>query len=219
MKNARWKVAQAAELRWWRRYLGRKPGADYLAWKADQWEKQLLLIEADLELYEGELVLDAGCGPAGVFTVLKGFKVDAVDPLLESYEESLQHFHRVDYPWVTFYSIPFEDFELPGHYHVVFCNNALNHFSNLHFSISHLVNAVKPGGQLVITVDAHNHAFFKHLFRLIPLDILHPHQYNMSEWEEMISSRHCKILRKERITRGFFFTRYLFLAEKPEKSE
>ena len=42
----RWKIAQAAEIRWWQRYLKNKPTADYAVWKTDYW--QILLAEIGL---------------------------------------------------------------------------------------------------------------------------------------------------------------------------
>ena len=88
MRKLRWKIAQSAEIRWWQRYLKRKPAADYLQWKSAYWKT--FLHQIGLKVKASENVLDAGCGPAGVFMVLKDQKVDAVDPLLDQYDKKLK---------------------------------------------------------------------------------------------------------------------------------
>lgn len=120
----RWKIAQAAEIRWWQRYLKNKPTTDYADWKTDYWQKLLtemglsaLNIEErnpDLLGTEGwgnTSILDAGCGPAGIFMIFKKQKVDALDPLLDQYEASLPHFKKSLYPNVQFFSQPLESFD------------------------------------------------------------------------------------------------------------
>ena len=130
----RWRLAQAAELRWWRCHLRKRHPQEYLAWKADQWRQELELIGPGLELRDGARVLDAGCGPAGIFIVLPDCTVHAVDPLIDAYESVLPHFDRTFYPWVTFFPTPVEYFEPPAEYDLVFSNNAVNHFSDLELS-------------------------------------------------------------------------------------
>ena len=45
----RWKIAQAAEIRWWQRYLKNKPTADYAAWKRQYWRDLLTEIGLNAE--------------------------------------------------------------------------------------------------------------------------------------------------------------------------
>ena len=76
--NFRWKIAQAAEMRWWKTYLKKKPVADYLQNKKAYWHRVLKL--ADVHIKDSDLVLDAGCGPAGIFIILNNNTVDAIGP-------------------------------------------------------------------------------------------------------------------------------------------
>jgi len=88
--NFRWKIAQAAEIRWWQNYLSGKSETEYLTWKQDYWKK--FLEQINVQPSAGEDVLDMGCGPAGVYIGLAEQRVVAVDPLLAQYEISLDYF-------------------------------------------------------------------------------------------------------------------------------
>ncbi|MEM9917182.1 MAG: class I SAM-dependent methyltransferase [Bacteroidota bacterium] len=211
--NLRWKIAQAAEIRWWQRYLRKRPKADYLLWKRQYWQN--MLQKAAVELQPGDAVLDAGCGPAGIFLVLQQQKVDAVDPLLEEYAQKLPHFSKSDYPYVQFHACPLEDFQPTTQYQQIFCLNAINHVAALDQCLDGLVDCLAPGGQLFLSIDAHNHPFFKRLFRWIPGDILHPHQYDQKEYEEMLTNRGLHLSSALLFDEGFFFNYYLLVAQKP----
>ncbi len=211
MKNElRWKIAQAAEIRWWQRYLNKKPKADYLDWKTKYWQD--LLIRIGVQPKVGEQVLDVGCGPAGAFMVLEGREVDAVDPLLDSYSEKLTHFERSAYPYTNFHALPFEAYETETRYDTILCLNAINHVADLDLCFDKLVELTKPGGTLVVSIDAHNFGFFKGLFRLLPGDILHPHQYDLKEYESMLTQRSCTIKQSILFDKHFFFDYYVLVA-------
>jgi 2-polyprenyl-3-methyl-5-hydroxy-6-metoxy-1,4-benzoquinol methylase len=206
----RWKIAQAAEIRWWRSYLKGKPEADYLQWKNKYWQN--LLQQIGLEPRKKERILDAGCGPAGIFMTLKEQQVDALDPLLDQYEDKLVHFSKNQYPNVRFFSLALEDFAEAIPYDTVFCLNAINHVSDLNLCFDKLVAHTKAGGQLVVSIDAHNWSFFRHLFRLIPGDILHPHQYNLEEYKNFLTQRNCIIENVVLMDSTFIFDYYVLVA-------
>ena len=208
----RWKIAQAAEIRWWQGYLNKKEKAEYLQWKKDYWAA--FLDDCGLEIPVGASCLDAGCGPAGVFTVLHQQRVDAVDPLLDSYQEKLEHFDPSDYPNVHFIAAPLEQFSAAEPYDYVFCLNAINHVSDLDQCWERLFSATKKGGVLVVSIDAHNYGFFKWLFRAIPGDILHPHQYDLKEYQAMLTQRGGKILKTVHKNKAFFFDYYVLVVER-----
>ena len=208
----RWKLAQAVEIRWWKNYLGKQSPSLYLEKKKAYWERVLNTI--DLKLKPGETVLDAGCGPAGIFMVLPEQKVDAVDTLLDQYEGLDGFFRKADYPYVIFHASTLEGFPSDKQYDTVFCLNAINHVENIEKGMDRLVELTRIDGRLIISVDAHNYSFFKHLFRLIPGDILHPHQYNVSEYKQMLLDRSCQIDQCVRLKKQFFFDYYIISAKK-----
>jgi 2-polyprenyl-3-methyl-5-hydroxy-6-metoxy-1,4-benzoquinol methylase len=208
----RWKIAQAAEIRWWQNYLKQKPKADYLVWKKEYWSS--LFKETGVALNDNDRILDAGCGPAGIFMIFDDNQVDAVDPLLKQYEEKLKHFSPKDYPNVKFIDSPLEKFTLSQPYDTVWCLNAINHVADLDLCFDILAAAVRRGGTLVCSIDAHNHSFFKHIFRLLPGDILHPHQYDLEEYQKMLTDRGFKIEKSLLKDKQFFFNYYVLVAKK-----
>lgn len=212
MTNLRWKIAQAAEIRWWKNYLEKKPKADYLKWKKAYWQN--LLKEIAIPLLPDDKVLDAGCGPAGIFIVLQNQRVDAVDPLLDEYAAKLDHFNPADYPGVNFYASQLETYQPGLSYDKVFCLNAVNHVADLGRCFDKIVDLTKPGGSLIISVDAHNYSGFKKLFRLVPGDILHPHQYDLKEYQSMLTSRNCTIEKSILFKKEFFFDYYILIAKR-----
>lgn len=207
----RWKIAQAAEIRWWKAYLNKKDTGNYQAWKRDYW--QTLLGELIEQPSAGARCLDAGCGPAGIFMALEEQEVWAVDPLLDQYA-TLPHFDPAFYPWVTFETQALEHFQAPAPFDWVFCLNAINHVSDLDQCWERLLAATAPGGHLVVSIDAHNHSFFKHLFRLLPGDILHPHQYDLAEYEAQACAHGARVVHTLHKDKAFFFDYYVLVLEK-----
>jgi 2-polyprenyl-3-methyl-5-hydroxy-6-metoxy-1,4-benzoquinol methylase len=237
----RWKIAQAAEIRWWQGYLKNKPTTDYAVWKTKYWQDLLTEIGLDgfytegslselkiknLELKigetpkkaaytEGSRILDAGCGPAGIFMIFKNQEVDALDPLLDEYEAKLPHFRRENYPNVQFFSQPLESFsDKKSVYDTVFCLNAINHVADLQRAFDVLVDATKSGGTLVVSIDAHNYSVLKTIFQALPGDVLHPHQFNLAEYSAMLTSRGCRIERTILKKSEFIFNYYVLVATK-----
>jgi 2-polyprenyl-6-hydroxyphenyl methylase/3-demethylubiquinone-9 3-methyltransferase len=210
----KWKLAQNTEIRWWQNYLKKKDKDDYLHWKKNYWHSILDPVRKDISLDDGDAVLDAGCGPSGIFIILDKFKVDAEDPLLDRYDQKLYHFKKSNYPRVNFYADTLENFNPQKKYQCVFCMNAINHVSDLNAAFDKLVDLTNENGNLIISIDSHNHSFFKYLFRLIPVDVLHPHQYNLKDYETMLTLRNCTLIRSKLIKKEFFFNHILLIAKK-----
>ncbi len=206
----RWRIAQFFEINWWRQYLQGIETGEYLAWKTRYWND--FLEKGELQVPPGASALDAGCGPAGIFTVLKTRETDALDPLLLSYERSLAHFRRSDYPGVRFICLPLERFFPEKQYDVVFCLNAINHVEDIPACADRLAALVKTDGVLALSIDAHRFSLLKRLFRLLPVDILHPHQYDVAEYRDMLTSRGFRIERAVLLKKGLIFDYYLLVA-------
>lgn len=209
----RWKIAQAAEIRWWKNYLRSKEPTDYLAKKKQYWKR--VLDQLNLEIGASSTILDAGCGPAGIFILLDKQDIDAVDPLLDQYAKELPHFVPLDYPNTQFFCDSLETWKPPKQYDYVFCLNAINHVADLELSLNKICDAVRPGGTLIVSVDAHNHALLKPIFQWIPGDILHPHQYDLNEYRQMLKQRGAQITQEHCLKKAFFFNYYVFTAILP----
>ncbi len=210
--NLRWKIAQAAEIRWWRRYLGSKDPVAYAAWKSAYWKN--FLEKTGVVIDGKDKILDAGCGPSGIFMIFQSNFVDAVDPLLEQYEQSLPGFKKANFPNTRFYTLPLEQFDSSESYNVVFCLNAINHVDDLDKSFDALVGSVKKGGTLVVSIDAHHSDFLKKIFQAVPGDILHPHQYGLEEYRQMLIQRGCRMERTILFKKEFIFSYYVLVAQR-----
>ena len=208
----RWKIAQWFEQRWWKSYLADKNPQDYLDWKTSYWRS--FIAELHLEHPNGKAILDAGCGPAGIFTVLSDNKVVATDPLLNQYAQQLRHFNKADYPWVNFEQKTIEEINFNETFHLVCCLNVINHVKDIDRSYDNLISAIKPEGTLILSIDSHNYWLPKLFFRLLPLDILHPHQFTLREYECHLTERGLKILSSTKIKSGFLFDYYAIVSEK-----
>lgn len=208
----RWKTAQWFELRWWKKYLAQKPKHDYLQWKRIYWHRILSLLS--FKIKPDDRVADIGCGPAGIFIALPENKVVAVDPLINRYESELSFFRKADYPNVTFIESPLEEFNDPLKFDFVFCMNAINHVKDIQQGIINLKSLCKNEGTLVVSVDAHNHALFKALFRLIPADVLHPHQYGLKEYKKKLREGGCKVSVPYLLKEGFLFNHYVLVCRR-----
>jgi 2-polyprenyl-3-methyl-5-hydroxy-6-metoxy-1,4-benzoquinol methylase len=199
----RWKIAQALEIRWWRRYLKDKETADYLAAKKAYWQRILKTLQIDIQ--PNEQILDAGCGPAGIFMILNRNAVDAVDPLLSEYETNLLHFKKDNYSNVHFYNKSLEKFNIEKSYDTVFCLNAINHVADLNLCLNKLVAATAQDGRLIISIDVHKSKVLKAIFRAIPGDVLHPHQHDLQDYIKMLEQRGCKIVKTVCLKPGRIF--------------
>jgi len=212
--SVKWKVAQKLEIRWWRRYLKKKDITEYLEWKRAYWRRFLKPLGTSVDLSGSLRILDAGCGPAGIFTILEGHEVTAIDPLLGHYESDLSHFNKSDYPAIRFIETPLELYRPTALFQLVFCLNAINHVSDLHTAMQVLFDCLDSKGKLVMSIDCHRYPFLRSLFRLIPGDALHPHQDNIDDYRKMIHDFGGRIILEHKEKPGRIFDYYVLVIEK-----
>jgi SAM-dependent methyltransferase len=210
-KQLRWRIAQYFEVRWWKNYLAPKDWDVYLNWKKGYWQGILNTISPVVTISTDTTLADIGCGPAGVFIAFPKQKVLALDPLLEQYEANIPAFKRNSFANVQFLAQPFETYEAKSQQDVVFCMNAINHFQDLKGSFKRLQAMVAPKGYLVITIDGHRFSFFRWLFSRVPLDILHPHQYYLTEYERMVDNKEFDLVLTHLQKKEPLFNHYLLV--------
>ena len=210
----RWKLAQWFERKWWKNYLGQKDPVAYLAWKKAYWDNFYSSFSDVVPLSDESKVLDAGCGPAGIFMIFTQQETTAFDPLLDAYEQDLPHFNREDYPTIQFSTASLENYTATNFYDAVFCINAINHVKDIKTATTRLVETAKKGAKMVISIDTHNHKWLQPLFKLIPGDVLHPHQYNLQEYIQLFEDCGIKTLRTICVKKAFIFDYYVVVGEK-----
>lgn len=151
-------------------------------------------------------MLDAGCGPAGIFIALHEIeKVTALDPLLDRYETELAIFQRTDYPQVEFLHQPLE-VNIPGQaFNAIYCFNAINHVANWERALDVLTAAAAPGCKMILTSDVHRHAWLEPVFRALPGDLLHPQQHSAEDYRAALLARGWTIEREACLRREAIF--------------
>lgn len=215
MKSAKWQLAQRLELIWWKRYLAARASADYLEWKREYWLKRIREQQMESTIASAEQILDAGCGPAGIFIALEGKTVTAIDPLLPKYEAEIDYFNTGDYPQVTFKCVSLEDFDESATYDLIFCLNAINHVSDIRRSLGNLYDKLESGGTLLLSTDAHRSDFWKAMFRAIPLDALHPQQFDRNDYLNLLAEAGFELISADSEKHDFFFDYCFFKCRKP----
>lgn len=212
-----WKIAQQLEIRWWQWYLRRRPVGAYLDWKKAYWKQ--FLERSEVRVEAGSRVLDAGCGPAGIFIALSSAHIEALDPLLDQYESSLRHFNRNWYPEVIFHALPLEQFAPTGTFDCIFCLNAINHVSDIRRSLAVLEDCLSDKGEMILSIDAHRFRMLKWLFRIFKGDALHPHQYGLADYIGMARAKGLELTRVIPYEDGLIFRYYVLkLIKKNEKT-
>lgn len=210
--NLRWKLAQYFEGWWWKRYLSGQSVETYLTWKENYWQN--FIRDHQISIAETDLLLDAGCGPAGIFIVYPENRIIAIDPLIGYYRKSIPHFREGNYPNVQFGTMPIEQFKVNNHFNKIFCLNAINHVADIQQSIKRLSEALVEGGELFLSVDAHNHGVLKTLFKWVPGDILHPHQFSLNEYKQLLIGAGIQVTDVSLIKKETIFNYYLIKGHK-----
>lgn len=208
----RWKIAQAAEIRWWQNYLKQKDPRTYLTKKKAYWKT--IVEQSGVQVGSSDRILDAGCGPAGIFLLFEQQEVVAIDPLLDSYQNKLPIFKPSIHPNIKFQQIPLENFQDEKNYDKIFCLNVINHVDQLDQCLDRLVAALHQNGEMVLSVDVHRSNFLKRIFQAIPGDVLHPHQYSLSDYKAKMVARNCTLIREKRLKAGGIFDYYLMVWKK-----
>ena len=109
----------------------------------------------DQQLYPGCSVLDVGCG-TGLISNLFARKypdsqfigIDFADSV--NYAVDFSHTHAINN--VQFAQQDLLHYTTAEQYNVVICQGVLHHISDYHFAAAQLMQLVKPGGRLIVSV-------------------------------------------------------------------
>lgn len=212
--NVRWKIAQWAERKWWKNYLKNKNVQDYLLWKKNYWEHFLQSIQLENSIQAHHSVVDLGCGPAGIFMLFNSKNTTALDPLIDNYQKDLEHFDKKNYPEIEFINSDIEAYKPEKKFDFIFCINAINHVDSIEKGFLSLTACAHEKSTLIISIDAHNYALLKKIFQLIPGDILHPHQYSLNDYKNMLIAHDWRIEQCILKDKAFIFNYYILVAKR-----
>lgn len=205
----KWKLAQQLEWRWWKRYLGRKDRAEYLSWKTAYWKR--LWTSLEISMPPDAKLLDAGCGPAGIHLLFPKNTSWAVDPLLSVYQKQELLFSL---PHTVYLNEQLETMSLPDPMDWIFCMNVLNHTLDPLCCLNNMYQWLKPGGKFLLSVDVHRSSWGKSIFRSLPADMLHPQQFTVADYRQMIQRSGLLIEREWTEKKGVIFDYQVWLLRK-----
>jgi 2-polyprenyl-6-hydroxyphenyl methylase/3-demethylubiquinone-9 3-methyltransferase len=211
--SLRWKIAQFFEARWWRVYLYHKNPEDYISWKKAYWSK--FAEHFDIPVAASERLLDAGCGPAGIFLHYPENQITLLDPMLNQYRNS-PHFQTRFYSPENLVQSRIEEFIPERPFDRIFCLNALNHVDDLNLCLKRLNSCLDKNGLIHVSVDAHRFTFLKMLFQIIPGDVLHPHQFDIVDYKKLMENAGFIVLQTKLLKNEPIFNYYLITARKNE---
>jgi 2-polyprenyl-6-hydroxyphenyl methylase/3-demethylubiquinone-9 3-methyltransferase len=80
--------------------------------------------------------------------------------------------------------------------------------------LHNLGESLKPGGRMIVSIDCHNFKLFKGLFKILPFDILHPHQFDLDEYQSQLMNEGIKVERSILIKNGFIFNYYALVGRR-----
>lgn len=212
-RKLKWKFAQKMEFKWWQNYLHKKHKGEYIQYKKNYWQSLIDRLPKSIFSIQKQVILDAGCGPSGIYMVLDKHDITAIDPLLGQYKK-LPVFNPTEYPWTKFIESPIELISEKKKYDTIFCLNAINHVNDINLCCQKLSDAIKDNGFLVMSVDAHRHSALKKIFQWLPGDILHPIQLNIQEYQQLLNDVDFEIIENILFKKENIFNYQILVAQK-----
>jgi 2-polyprenyl-6-hydroxyphenyl methylase/3-demethylubiquinone-9 3-methyltransferase len=94
--------------------------------------------------------------------------------------------------------------------------NAINHVNDIALCCQRLFDALKPGGHLILSTDAHRFSFLKKIFQWLPGDMLHPVQLDIDEYKKYLTDLNLDIKNSIRYKEAGIFNYYILIARKNE---
>ena len=196
MTNKTWKISQNTEKQFWDEYVHLIEDMERNIIRArDFWRPLLFPVKHYMRGFRNGMntdslrILDVGCGPYGMlFFVGEEEQIErvSVDPLNPFYMRKYIHFkHRNDVSYFQSVgeSLPFKE----GSFHIVFCNNSLDHSIYPDKVLMEIRRVLIEGGLLFMTCETHTplKTITKKIIPMIPVsfiqDVAHPHYFILNQ--------------------------------------
>ena len=175
----------------------------------------LMYINRDIGNLENKVVVEVGCGPAGIITHTSAARAVGVDQLMDEYQEMWDLYHdNVDY-----ICSEIETFDLPLKADVVICWNVLDHVRDINKALKKISNLLKDDGELWLMINLEDASgSWKIVKKSSRANTGHPYQVNEVsalrflrkhgfEWKEKVIMRNC-LSRKNSILMGVLIKNY-----------
>ena len=155
--RTRWRIAQSAEKYYWKKARDRYAGVPASTWLplakvATMWNNTLDL-GFSLNHFVDKTVVEIGCGPAGISTVLRAKLKVGLDPLVRDYQKDFNiNTEECEYVLAMGENIPIRD----GSIDVVFCVNVLDHVMDPNWVLSEADRVLDRNGILILGATIHS---------------------------------------------------------------
>lgn len=134
----------------------------------------LMYINRSIADLENRVVVEVGCGPAGIIPYLNNTTTIGVDPLINEYKKVWD----LSGDGVKYICSEIEDFELNAQMDVVICWNVLDHVSDIEIATKKLFDMLKSNGELWFMVNLEDPSYFWKVVKGNP-DSAHPYKINV----------------------------------------
>ncbi len=133
---------------------------------------------------DGKRVLDVGCGVISVINVIKESSAEfyGIDTLMDEYKKLYVLDGTVHWSSGRGEEIPFED----GWFDIVFCTNIIDHADEPGRVAGELFRILRPGGNLVLTVDIFQHEEGR--------DPAHPHAFTSGYVDNLLAQNGFEVI-------------------------
>ena len=86
--------------------------------------------------------------------------------------------------------------------------------SSIQKAVKNIHSLANSATKIMISIDCHKSTFWQKIFAMIPGDILHPHQFDLEEYKNHLTSRGLTIISEKKLKSEFFFDHWMLIAKK-----
>ena len=181
-----WSLSQKGQKHFQKSHQNSRMQKNWMDSRVQRWKDIVEYSDRFVYRRKNHVVIDIGCGPAGVFLALDNHKVYCVDPLADYYVSEfpyLQNQNRLI--WI---SEPFEEASIDSKVNVSYSMNAIDHVYSLRAFMSRLVEILVPEGHFVVTVNCFRNIQYRRMFDTLGslIDPDHPYHFTKEEFESML---------------------------------
>lgn len=173
--RTRWERSLAASTHEWASGAWKSSGRER---RASEWDRHLRAVGLGIDSFEGQAVLDVGCGPTGLVYFADAARRVGLDPCAKAFADDNGYWGEP----IELIEAPAEDLPFgEEEFDAVFCVNVLDHTHQPARIVEEIARVLKSGGTFVTHMDLDSplRKLHKRLSRACA--VLHPHSLG-HEW-------------------------------------